>query len=427
MSKQARSTDASHIAAAIALTTAIFVAGLTGSPAMAESWQDEKRYDLSCGENCDVRFSTDRLLELRHDQPDIRIRFGGRFHVDGAWIAPDVTPMASDFRIRRARPEVRGRLFDVFKFNVGYEFAPDRQGWRNLWALYAPTESIWLKGGNFVAPFGLEDRDSSNHTVFMERSLTSALSVGFQTGASMGFAGKLGRSKQRNLFTLALMGGIQPLASGEDDKHKSSHWGLATRATWAPLARRRRVVHLGMSVAYQNLETGSPYRVATRPESSIASALISTGRLPDVKEVVSVGVEAAGIYKSLSFQAEYMNSILLRSNALAKVDLWGAYGQVAWILTGEHRRYSRKGGRIKGPVPKRALGAIELAVRVSHLDLTDSDVIGGRETDFTVGLNWYMRQNLRFMLNYVYADARLRGTLETDRPQIVQGRLALFF
>ena len=78
-------------------------------------------------------------------------------------------------------------------------------------------------------------------------------------------------------------------------------------------------------------------------------------------------------------------------------------------------------------MPDRAFGALEIGVRVSHLDLVDQDIVGGTATNVTFGVNWYLRQNLRFMFNYVFSDARVRRTLERDRPHILQGRFALFF
>jgi phosphate-selective porin OprO and OprP len=61
-------------------------------------------------------------------------------------------------------------------------------------------------------------------------------------------------------------------------------------------------------------------------------------------------------------------------------------------------------------------GAWELAGRVSYVDLNDnftsglplagqpSAVAGGSQTAYTLGLNWYVNSNIRFMLNYVHAD-----------------------
>ena len=39
------------------------------------------------------------------------------------------------------------------------------------------------------------------------------------------------------------------------------------------------------------------------------------------------------------------------------------------------------------------VGALELAARYSHLDLTDSFLVGGVPDDSTVALNWYLNPN----------------------------------
>ncbi len=389
--------------------------------------QEEKRASFECGERCEIRLSTHRLLEVRNDQPDVRLRFGGRFHMDGAAIIDDTVPMSNGWRVRRARPEFRARFFDVLKLKVDYEFAPDRQGWRNVWGRYAPTDWIWLKGGNFITPFGLEDLGSSNDMLFMERSLASALAPAFQTGGAVGFRGKLARSSRRHRLTVAAMVGTAPFASGEDDRHKSTHVSIATRITYAPIAKRRRVVHLGGSLEYRDLEAGSDYRVRSRPESSIAEAILNTGRLTDVASAFSGAAEAAWIHGPISMQGEFISTQLHRRGGAEDARLWGGYAQIGWIVTGEHRRYSRGAATIRGPIPDRILGALELGVRVSHLDLIDRDIAGGRATDFTFGVNWYLRRNLRLMFNYVFVDALVRGTLEPDRPHIFQGRFAVFF
>ena len=52
-------------------------------------------------------------------------------------------------------------------------------------------------------------------------------------------------------------------------------------------------------------------------------------------------------------------------------------------------------------------GAWELGARVSQLDLNDTDItsaLRGRQTNFTLGTNWYLNPNTRIMLNWVHAD-----------------------
>jgi len=389
--------------------------------------QEEKRAAVDCGERCEVRLSTNRLLEIRHDEPDVRLRFGGRLHVDGAAFIDDVTPMSNGWLLRRGRPEFRARLFEIVKLKVDYEFASNRSGWRNLWARVTPTDFVSVQGGNFVAPFGLEDDASSNHSLFMERSIASALSPSFQTGGAVGVRRYFGRSKRRHRYTLSTMVGTAPLASLENDRHKSEHVGVTARATWAPIAKKRRVLHFGGSLEYRSLADASTWRVRTRPESSIAAALLNTGRLTDVASTFSGALEAAWLHGPFDVQGEFMSTRLQRRGGAANARMWGAYGQIGWLVTGEHRRYSRSTARIRGPIPDRAFGAVEIGVRVSHLDLVDQDISGGRATDVTFGLNWYLRQNLRVMFNYIFVDARLPTTLETDRPHVFQGRFAVFF
>ena len=50
-------------------------------------------------------------------------------------------------------------------------------------------------------------------------------------------------------------------------------------------------------------------------------------------------------------------------------------------------------------------GAWELVARVSHLDLNNVDIQGGSIDTFSIGANYYMTNDLRFVLNYVMADS----------------------
>ena len=60
-----------------------------------------------------------------------------------------------------------------------------------------------------------------------------------------------------------------------------------------------------------------------------------------------------------------------------------------------------------------------------------SGVMGGEESNWTVGVNWYWRSNFKFMLNYVKADSvRYSSSAKNfvqDDPSIVEFRAQLYW
>ena len=124
-------------------------------------------------------------------------------------------------------------------------------------------------------------------------------------------------------------------------------------------------------------------------------------------------MEASRVAGRFSWQTELLAARVQRDDAEA-VDFWGAYAFASWFLTGDSRNYNFGSGsfeqvRIRSPFLEGGPGAFELAFRASLVDLTDQDVIGGREKNLSIGLNWYLNQRIRFMANLV-------KVLDVDRP-----------
>lgn len=408
-------------AAALSLAVAI-AAG--SAPARAEI------YDLWKTEDLELDFSPYRGFELELYEPRVELRLGGRLHLDAAIFDDDRTDIDDDTEVRRGRVYLRGELFDDWSFKTEYEFAADRSGWRNLWLRYrlprfAGVRSS-VRAGNSVAPFGLEDIAASNHSTFLERALPSALAPSYQTGVRYNARGRLGDDGRYNRWTWAVSSGIEPLGVQEDDRHKSEHLGVTSRLSFAPIAKKRRIVHLAASIDWRDLDGDSRYRVRGKPEGSLAPGLLNTGRLDDVEEVTVMGFEGAAVYGPVSVQGEYMQSFLTRGNGRDDPSFDGWYVQASWIPTGESRRYSRSRGVFTGVRPDRDWGAVELAARVSHLDLFDETVRGGRATNFTAGVSWYVTRNVRLMFNYVNANVKRRSDRLEDDPQLFLFRFLVF-
>ncbi|MBM7092997.1 hypothetical protein JTP67_31735, partial [Streptomyces sp. S12] len=77
-----------------------------------------------------------------------------------------------------------------------------------------------------------------------------------------------------------------------------------------------------------------------------------------------------------------------------------------WLLTGEKPGFSARSGvwtptRVLRPVEAGGYGALELAVRYDRYDFTDA-ARGGEGDAWTLGVNWYLNDWSRLMLNYVF-------------------------
>jgi phosphate-selective porin OprO/OprP len=140
---------------------------------------------------------------------------------------------------------------------------------------------------------------------------------------------------------------------------------------------------------------------------------VNTGTLTDVDQVHTFGLEGLWVYGPLSVQAEAMAASVDRP-AQESALLNGAYIQVGYFLTGEHRPYDRAAGAIDRVRPhedfflvrtdygiERGKGAWEIAARLSHIDLEDDDVSGGLMDNFTFGINWYANPFCKVVFNYI--------------------------
>ena len=133
----------------------------------------------------------------------------------------------------------------------------------------------------------------------------------------------------------------------------------------------------------------------------------------------------------LSIQSEYFQNIV---NSHSSLDFNGWYLQGSWILTGEHRQYQTAGGIFAGVSPEKEFrlgesgwGALELALRLSRVDLNDKYIEGGKERNFTAGLNWYLRRKIRFMVNYIHVKAEDRADpyIDNGRADIIMSRFQI--
>jgi phosphate-selective porin OprO/OprP len=164
--------------------------------------------------------------------------------------------------------------------------------------------------------------------------------------------------------------------------------------------------------------------LSDRPELRIdPTTLVTTGAMANVSGAQVYSVEAAGTYGPLILQGEYLwfnvdrgANTSVMPTGLPSVKFQGGYAQAGYVLTGETHTYNAASAVYNGVKPAHPFsldgggwGAWEVAGRVSQIDLNDqlasaNGVAGGRQTVYTLALNWYVNGNVRFMLDYLHGN-----------------------
>ncbi|MBP6876187.1 MAG: hypothetical protein KBD56_08965 [Candidatus Eisenbacteria bacterium] len=320
-------------------------------------------------------------------------------------------PFVDGTEFRRGRIGFSGPLAPHFEFNLEYDFI---DGDARPADVYLEANKLPLVGvvriGHQYEPLN-RLTGSSKHLLFLEKPLPNALSTGRNTGL------RTLTSAFHKRATLST--GIFRDAGETGASATNESWNLAARVTAVPFYQDagRTMAHLGAFYGHRKIGAGGEVRFRQRPESHLAPYLVDTGAL-DASGVNLFGFESAAILGPASLQAEYMGADLEDEGA-GKVRFWGAYVTAAWLLTGEHRPYSLASAAFVRLEPRKPFdpaaggwGAWMLMARYSHLDLEDGAVEGGKLSDLSFGLNWYATGRIRFMANYIFADAEELGKLQ---------------
>jgi phosphate-selective porin OprO/OprP len=144
------------------------------------------------------------------------------------------------------------------------------------------------------------------------------------------------------------------------------------------------------------------------------TAILTTGAMANAFAAQVYSGEAAAGGGPLFFQGEYLHFNIDRALGLPTLQFDGWYAQASWTLTGESRVYNPSTGSYGTIIPTHPFaangyywGAWEIAGRYSVTDLNDrlgrkDGIAGGDQAVYTVGLNWYVNRNVRFMFDYLH-------------------------
>lgn len=376
-----------------------------------------------------------------------QIRFHGEFDFDGRFYNDDLTPdgSRSTWLLRRARPIVEGTFDNIFDFRFNPDFAGGKTVIQDAFVAARFNPLFVVTAGKFKEPFGLERLQYSTNNRFIELGLPSDIvpnrDLGLQVSGSYGF------STGTLLYQIGWFNGVadgvstDANATPDVDNNDRKDWVARlfaqpfVKTDWAAL----RGLGAGAAVSYAN-QAGSAsntllptYKTETQRNfftyataANAAGAASANGTTIADGERLRISPQAYYYYKSFGLLSEYVDesqdvSRTLGSGAAAvkhrarlKPDSWQL--MATYLVTGDDATFGTVVPKRPFAVGEPGWGAVELAARISQLKLdpaTFTDIKGvvdswfadpgtqaRKATAWTVGVNWYLTQNVEWVLDY---------------------------
>ncbi|MDO8826326.1 OprO/OprP family phosphate-selective porin [Methylophaga sp.] len=341
----------------------------------------------------EVEVTTKGGLRVRTTDGQFETRLRGRLMIDAADYMGE-PEMGDGTNIRRARLAWTGRMYGDWGFQLDYDFAGGGK-LRDSFVSYLGFEDTRLRIGLMEIPFQLQYRSSSSNSQMIERSLLGAF------GGDR-YIGLMADTKKQHWTAAA---GLFGETATRQNPIVDEGWGVGARFTVAPINNEKdRLLHFGIASMYRNVEDVGVIEFSDEPEARVAgSNIVDTGDIDNTKSFTRYGLEWAMIRGRLSAQSEYVLTTVDRNNA-ENLQFSGWHFQTGFFLTDDSLNYER--GDFGSPSPTRrvgdgGIGAWELTLRYSSLDLNDKLIQGGEIQNVTYGVNWYPVPMLRFSANYI--------------------------
>ena len=375
-------------------------------------------------------FKWENGFKLESKDKQFKLNFGGRLMYDYSYINQDAQldknagrfENRSNGELRRMRFYVSGQLYNNMLFKVDADVSNAQVELKDVYMGFDKIPALGtLLVGRFKEPLSLSTLTSSNYITFMEGPENQNFGPVRNTGIIVYnefFQNRLGAQ-----FAVLKNGGHQ-----ESIKINNNGYALDSRITGLLIHKpeKKELLHVGASYSFRKPKTKT-YRISPRLPANLLPKYINTGDIEDLKNVQSLNFESFYIRGPLSLQGEYLSSHLrTTTNSL---NFSSYYGQVSYFLTGENRTYKNSYNPFDRVDPKRNFmgkekgwGALELAMRYSTTELNSQEVIGGKQSKFSLGLNWYLNPISRIMFNQIWADIADMG-----KVSITQVRLQVQF
>ena len=382
---------------------------------------------------------------LKSADGSFQLKLKGVAQVDSRWFLDDDAKNGTDqFLIRRARPILEGTLYKDFDFRLMPDFGGGTVVLYDAYGEWKHWAWLKLRVGKFKSPVGLEQLQEDVNILFTERSLVTDLvpnrDVGVQLSGDL-FDGIV-------TYAGGIFNGIPDGSNGDLDNNDSKDFEGRLFVEPFKKADIEPLRGLGVGAAATTGNEGGSFATPNLPSFKTAGQntffKYTTGASLATTSIANgnhLRVSPQGYYYwgPVGLLGEYAWSEQEVQNGAAKDYLrnnaWEVLGSV--MLTGERASFKGVAPRKPFDLTKGTWGAWQLVGRYSVLRV-DPDAFprfasinssAQEARDWGIGLNWYLNQNVKLMLDYdqTHFDGGAAGGKDRESEQVIFTRAQLAF
>lgn len=327
----------------------------------------------------------------------------------------DFDAIGNGLSIRRARFAVKSQINKNWYGEIDMDMANGVFELKDAILRYDGIKNTEIQIGNFKEFFAIQRNNSSRYLQFMERPMVAqALAPSRHIGVNVKWA-KDWLWLSSGLFGQTIDNSETRTYVEDANKDFGKNQGFSSTSKFVIMPGYNKEdwgMHIAGAFSYRvptlddeqmSLAAGSYKRFSTRNSNSInRKKYIDTGEISDVDHDLLYTAEFAGYWKGLRWEGAYMADDNFVTTSSDPNHLWGWYAQAGYLLFGGRQRYDHNGAKFTRVSRGREWGDIELCARYEYIDFNAPAIMAGSAEAYALGLNFYVNNNVKFVLNYQY-------------------------
>ena len=367
----------------------------------------------------------DGILVFQNKNQNYKMWFDVRVQGDAAvyfGYDKNLTQIGNGMMIRRARFAVKAQLDKNWYGELDTDWTSGTPEIKDAYIAFTGVKGLEIKVGNFKENFSIQRNTTSRYLQFMERPMVSYLAPSRHLGINVKYS-MPALWVSAGAFGPELEGAETQTFIEDGNKDYGLNCGMSYtgKVVYRPLHKMKNAsLHIGAAVSYRNPKVSSTdgynaVRYSTRNTTGInRKKFLDTDAIKYLDHELAYTFELAGHWKGLRWEGAYIarlpyvddqKYIDMNGEAPNFAPAWGWYVQAGYLLFGGHQNYDAGGAKYTRVNAGKEWGDIELCARVEYLDLNMSKyVMGGSAYAYSLGLNFHVTRNVKFVINYQYND-----------------------